>query len=100
MNVFATDHPMASEPSAFARRLQRRLLRAAAGYLLYAFSLGPMSFLAGQGVLDFIPEPIARAFLLPAQPLVALPGTRALLRNYLDWWYHDPCDPYSSPDWM
>lgn len=40
MNVFATDHPLASEPSAFARRLQRRLLWVATGYLLYALSLG------------------------------------------------------------
>jgi len=98
MNVFATDHPMAAEPSAFARRLQRRLLWAAAGYLLYVLSFGPMAFLMGHGVLDFVPEPVTRAFLLPAKPLVALPGMRTVLRDYLDWWYHDPCDPYSSPD--
>jgi len=99
MNVFTTDHPLMTEPSAFARRVQRRLLNLVVGYLLYVLSLGPLFALAGRGGLDFVPESVGRAFLLPATPVVLVPGLRNLYRDYLDWWYHDPNDPYSSPDW-
>jgi hypothetical protein len=100
MNPFTTDHPMMSELSAFARRVQRRLLFTMIAYLLYVFSLGPVFAFAGHGALNFVPESVGRALFLPARPIALVPGLRKLYRDYLDWWFHDPADPYSSPDWM
>jgi hypothetical protein len=90
---------MMSEPSAFARRAQRWMVFAAIGYFFYLLLLGPMYGLAGREHLNFIPDSIGRAFVLPAAPIWCTPGLHEMLRDYLDWWYHDPCDPYSSPDW-
>ena|ERR1022692_4607447 len=99
MNPFTTDHPLMTEPSAFSRRVQRWLLLAVISYVLYLLLLGPLVALAGKGYLNFVPESVGRAFLLPAAPVAGVPGIRNILRDYLDWWYHDPSDPYSSPDW-
>lgn len=99
MNVFTTDHPMMSEPSAFARRVQWRLLFTVMGYFLYVLLLGPLCALGEHGGLDFVPESVGRAIFLPARPVALVPGIATLYRDYLDWWYHDPNDPYSSPDW-
>jgi len=99
MNPFTTDHPMMTEPSAFVLRVQRWLLFGMIGYLLYIIGLGPFFALGGNGYLNFVPESVGRAFLLPAAPVASVPGIRNILRDYLDWWYHDPNDPYSSPDW-
>ena len=88
-----------SEPSAFARRMQRRLLFTMMGYFLYVLLLGPLCALGERGGLDFVPESVGRAIFLPAAPVALVPGIAKLYRDYLDWWYHDPNDPYSSPDW-
>ena len=90
---------MMSEPSAFARRVQQRVLFAAAGYFVYILLLGPFFALDGNGYLNVVPERVGSAFVLPAAPVAYLPGVRRLFRDYLDWWYHDPNNPYSSPDW-
>ena len=90
---------MMSEPSAFARRVQRRLLFSVIGYFLYVFLLGPLCALGDFGILDVVPESVGRAILLPARPIILVPGIATLYRNYMDWWYHDPNDPYSSSDW-
>ena len=100
MNVFTTDHPMVSEPSALARRVQRGMLCGLIGYLLYALLIGPLGALACRGYLDFVPESLCRALFLPVKPMVLVPGLRQVYGGYLDWWYHDPGEPYSSPDWM
>jgi len=99
MNPFSTDHPMMTEPSGLARRVQRRLLVVAAGYFVYILLLGPLFALDGHGYLSFVPESIGTAVVLPAAPVARVPGLRRIFRDYLDWWYHDPNDPYSSPDW-
>ncbi len=100
MNPFSTDHPMMSEPSALARRVQRRLLSAAAAYFVYILLLGPFFALDGYGYLSVLPEPVSRALILPAAPVAQVPSVRRAFRDYLDWWYHDPNNPYSGPDWM
>jgi hypothetical protein len=99
MNPFSTDHPMMTEPSALARRVQRRILVVAAGYFVYILLLGPLFALDGHGYLSFVPESIGTAVVLPATPVVRVPVLRRIFRDYLDWWYHDPNEPYSSPDW-
>ena len=99
MNVFTTDHPMMSEPSVFARRVQRWLIFTVVGYLLYVLLLGPLGALGERSALDFVPESVGRVIFLPAVPITLVPGIATLYRDYLDWWYHDPNDPYSSPDW-
>ena len=91
---------MMSEPSALARRVQRRLLCGAAAYFVYILLLGPFFALDGHGYLNFVPERVGSAFVLPAAPVAQVPGVRRLFRDYLDWWYHDPDYPYGSPDWM
>jgi hypothetical protein len=98
MNPFTTDHPMMREPSAFSRRVQRWLLLAVISYVLYLLLLGPLVALDGNGFLKIVPESVGRAFILPAAPIARIPGLRQVFRDYLDWWYHDPNDPYSSPD--
>jgi hypothetical protein len=97
MNVFTTDHPMMSEPSAFVRRVQRWLLVTALAYLVYLLSLGPFLALDGRGVLAFAPESVKYAIVLPATPVYQVPGLRMFYDDYLDWWYHDPVVPYSEP---
>lgn len=99
MNPFSTDHPMMSEPPALDRRVQRRLLCLAAGYFVYVLLLGPLFALDGHGYLNLVPKPVSRAIVLPALPVARVPVLRQIFRDYLDWWYHDPNDPYSSPDW-
>ena len=99
VNPFTTDHPILCEPSAFSRRAQRWLLLAVISYVLYLFLLGPLVALAGNGQLNWVPEFAGRALFLPAAPVASVPGIRSVLRDYLDWWYHDPNDPYSSSDW-
>ena len=99
MIPFTTDHPMMTEPSAFSRRVQRWLLWAVINYGLYLLLLGPLVALAGNGYLNWVPESAGRALFLPAAPVAVVPGLQKVFRNYFDWWYHDPSDPYSSPDW-
>jgi hypothetical protein len=98
MNVFTTDHPMMSEPSAFMRRFQRRLLLMLAGYFCYVLLLGPFSALDGRGLLGFVPDSVRTALVLPVVPLSFVPGFRRLYFDYLGWWYHDPNEPYGFPD--
>jgi|ERR1035441_2270036 hypothetical protein len=100
MNPFITDHPIMTEPSAFARRVQRWILLAVISYALYLLLLGPLVALAGNGYLNWVPESAGRALFLPAAPVASVPGIRCIVRDYLDWWYHDPTDPYSSPNWI
>ena len=100
MNPFTTDHPMMTEPSVFARRVQRRLLFAVIWYFVYIILLGPYFALEGNGYLNWVPESAGRALFLPAAPVAGVPGIRMVIRDYLDWWYQYPNDPYSSPEWM
>ena len=90
---------MMREPSALTQRVQRWVVWTLVGYCLYVLSLGPLGALGGNGYLDFVPEAFGRALFLPATPVALVPGLRELYRDYLDWWYHDPDDPYSSSDW-
>ena len=90
---------MMTEPSPFVRRARRCFLYAVVGYFFYLPLLGPLVALAGRGYLDCLPTIIGRVLFLPAAPLLLTPGLRELARDYFDWWYHDPADPYSSPDW-
>jgi hypothetical protein len=99
MNPFTTDHPMMTEPSTFARHVQRWLLLSVTSYVLYLLLLGPLVSLEGNGYLNWVPESAGCALFLPAAPVTGVPGIRSIVRDYLDWWYHDPSDPYSSPDW-
>lgn len=88
-----------TEPSALSRRVQRWLLLSVISYVLYLLLLGPLVAIVGNGYLNWVPESAGRALFLPAAPVAGVPGIRNILRDYLDWWYHDPNDPYSSPDW-
>jgi hypothetical protein len=54
MNPFTADHPMMTEPSAFARRVQRWLIFGLIGYFFYLILLGPLVALAGNGHLNWV----------------------------------------------
>ena len=103
MNVFTTDHPMVTEPSAALLRFQRRLLRAfvavLCGYPLCLLLLGPYWSLEGRGALDFIPSSIRLCFYLPSAPLWAIPHVRGRFQDYLDWWYLDPNSADRETGW-
>ena len=94
MNVFATDHPMVSEPSPALVHFQRRLLRGfwfvAVGYPLYLLMIGPYWALEGSGALDFIPRPVREVCYLPTAPIWGIPHVRGRFQDYLEWWYLDP----------
>ena len=55
MNVFATDHPLASEPFVFGKRARRCLLFLLVAYPVYLLLLGPLYALDGHGYLAFAP---------------------------------------------
>jgi len=98
MNPFVTDHPMMTEPSARSRRVQRRLFLALTGYFAYLLLLGPIFALDGNGFFK-LPESAVSALGVLAAPVVRTPVLRAAFACYLDWWYHNPNDPCSGPDW-
>jgi len=76
------------------------MLFGAGAYLLYVLALGPLCALDGRGYLGFVPEPIGTVIMAPARPVVIIPGVRYLFLEYLDFWYHDPSDPYSRSAWQ
>ena len=94
MNVFTTDHPLASEPSPALLRYQRRLLRGCLAviiaYPIYLLLLGPYWALLGPGRLDFLPQTVRSVPLYPAMPGSLLPALWRPYEGYLNWWYCDP----------
>ena len=103
MNPFTTDHPMNSEPSPAARRWEKRLWRGflivMIGYHGYLLLLGPLYALNGHGAFNFIPIPVREACMLPAAPVMMIPGLRSSYDYYLTWWYDDPNAPDRETGW-
>ena len=90
MNVFATDHPLASEPFVLGKRARARLLVSLGAYPLYLLLLGPFYALDGHGYLAFAPEHVRVVFYLPALPFYAAFGPYNCYDRYLNMWWQDP----------
>ncbi len=90
MNVFATDHPLASEPFRFSKRVRRWLLFSLLAYPVYLLLLGPLHALDGHGFFAFAPQRVREIFYLPALPLYAAFGPYNLYDRYLSVWWQDP----------
>jgi hypothetical protein len=97
MNVFTTEHPLASvPPSALARRVGKWGCFVTLFLVFDLVLIGPLGALEGCGYLR-LPEPVVFAVGAPVRLLVRVPGVREVYWQYLDWWYHDPGEPYSEP---
>jgi hypothetical protein len=90
MNVFTTDHPLASEPFRLSRRVKRWLAFLILVYPAYLLSLGPFWALDGRGCLEFIPDGVHRICYAPVYPICLIPHVRGRYADYMDWWYLDP----------
>jgi hypothetical protein len=90
MNVFATDHPLNSEPLSFSKRLRRCSLFSMLAYPVYLLLLGPLYSSDGHGYLAFAPERVRVIFCLPAVPVYVAFGPHNLYDDYLSLWYKDP----------
>ena len=99
MNLYGRNRP-AVQKTPGRKRVWKLLVFVFIGYVLYILALGPLVALDGNGYLTFVPERVFQVLSLPMQPLIGIPGLSRVLRDYFDCWYHDPNDPYSSPDWI
>jgi hypothetical protein len=90
MNVFTTEHPLASEPFRLSRRARRWLVFALLIYPVYLLLLGPFWALDGRGVLSFVPERVRLVCYAPTWPIWFVPHLRGRYADYMDWWYLDP----------
>lgn len=68
MNVFATDHPLVSEPFGLGKRGRRCWLFSLLAYTGYLLLLGPFYALDGHGYFAFAPQRVRVTFYLPAEP--------------------------------
>ena len=69
------------------------------GYPGYLLLLGPLYALNGHGAFNFIPLPVREACMLPATPVMLIPGLRSSYDDYLTWWYEDPNAPDRETGW-
>ena len=90
MNLFATDHPLSSEPFRLTKRARRRLLCSLVAYPIYLVLLGPFYALDAHGYFAFAPERVRVTFYLPALPVYAAFGPYNFFDRYRSEWWQDP----------
>lgn len=96
MNVFTTEHPMASQSVRTHPRFRWWLLGSLLVYPVWLVMLGPFWALDGRGAIDFLPLNVRRIVYLPAAPLFYIDSLSTPFERYMKCWYEDPDAPETT----
>jgi len=96
MNVFAAEHPLASQQGPPHTQLRRWLLRSLFIYPLWLLLLGPFWALDGRGAIEFLPLGLRRIVYSPAAPLFYSRSLSPIFESYMNWWHEDPNPPETT----